>query len=110
MIKIAVSGHNEKDKKNIEKNLVNAGYRTVQTVQEKPEIIIIHGGDGSFLYAEHKYPQIPKILSRNKSICNICDENMALQDIMNLYISKKYVIKKILISKFILSIKTVRVK
>ncbi len=41
-------------------------------VRKNPEIVVSFGGDGSFLYAERKYPSIPKLILRHKSICKMC--------------------------------------
>ena len=37
-----------------------------------PDVIITLGGDGTFLYAERRFPGIPKFLYRDQSICNTC--------------------------------------
>ena len=38
----------------------------------KPDIVLSIGGDGTFLVAERKYPEIPKILIKYNSICRKC--------------------------------------
>ena len=39
---------------------------------KNPEIVIALGGDGTFLFAEQKYPGVPKLLIRHKTGCNEC--------------------------------------
>ena len=38
----------------------------------KPDFVLSIGGDGTFLFAERKYPSIPKILVMYNSICKKC--------------------------------------
>lgn len=70
-LKIAVTGKNKEDVASLKKNLQMRGY-TIET--KNPTVVISFGGDGSFLFAEQKYPGVPKIITRNKSICNKCAE------------------------------------
>lgn len=35
-----------------------------------PEVILSLGGDGTYLIAEHAYPEVPKLLIRDAHICN----------------------------------------
>ena len=62
-----------KDKKNIEllKTLIKG--RDIKYSRFSPNMIFCFGGDGTFLYAERKYPGIPKLLVRSDSICNRCN-------------------------------------
>lgn len=92
MVNIAVVGHNEQDRKQIVENLIQMGHLVVST---RPELVISYGGDGSFFYAEHKYPGVAKIITRNKSICNLCKENKTLKQIIQAYTNNDYSIKKI---------------
>lgn len=87
MVRLAIIGHNEEDKKYIEENVVKLSHKIVK---EKPELVISYGGDGSFLYAEHNYPHVPKIITRNKSICNLCIENLSLKNMLEQYTAKEY--------------------
>lgn len=41
-------------------------------VDDQPEVIITHGGDGYLLEAERRYPGIPKLPIRYNSICKTC--------------------------------------
>ena len=42
---------------------------------KNPDIILCIGGDGTFLIAERKYPGIPKVLVKHRSICRNCEKN-----------------------------------
>ena len=39
-----------------------------------PEAVLSYGGDGSFLYAEQKYPKIPKVAVRKSKRCVVCHD------------------------------------
>ena len=42
------------------------------TLTEKdPDIIMCFGGDGTFLMAEHQYPEIPKLILKSSRICKL---------------------------------------
>lgn len=44
----------------------------LQQVEDKPDIIISYGGDGTLLSAERKYPSIPKLPIRDSKVCKKC--------------------------------------
>jgi len=48
-------------------------------VNRNPDIIVCYGGDGTILYAEMKFPQIPKLIIKKSRICRKCD--YSIQDI-----------------------------
>lgn len=53
-----------------------------------PDFMIVSGGDGSILYAERMYPEIPKITFRKSSVGSMCmypldDFQMVMNKIMN---------------------------
>jgi len=39
---------------------------------KEPEVVIAFGGDGTFLFAEQKYPCIPKVFIKHKTGCTEC--------------------------------------
>ncbi|MBI2448085.1 hypothetical protein HYV44_00790 [Candidatus Microgenomates bacterium] len=41
-------------------------------VSKNPDFIITLGGDGTFLFAERKYPGVPKLILKNSKICRLC--------------------------------------
>jgi len=68
-MKIAVIGKNKKNVEIVKRNLKLFGQ---EIVTKNPDIVISHGGDGSFLYSERLYPGVPKIITRDNSICHMC--------------------------------------
>ena len=51
-----------------------AKYFAKHFYQDKrnPDFVVSYGGDGTILYAERLYPEIPKIAFRNSVICEKC--------------------------------------
>jgi len=43
-----------------------------EIVEKNPEFVISHGGDGTLMRAEHKFPGVPKILLCDSKICKKC--------------------------------------
>lgn len=43
-----------------------------EVVEKNPDFVISHGGDGTLMKAEHKFPGIPKILLCDSKICKKC--------------------------------------
>ena len=52
------------DKKRITIPLKNKGF---VVVRKNPDIVISYGGDGTILYSENKYPNIPKLIIKINS-------------------------------------------
>ncbi|MGD8565315.1 MAG: hypothetical protein PVF96_03095 [Candidatus Bathyarchaeota archaeon] len=46
------------------------GFRIVN---KNPDMIVCYGGDGTILYAETNFPQIPKLVIKKSRICRKCD-------------------------------------
>lgn len=44
----------------------------LELVEDKPEVIISYGGDGTLLSAERKFPSIPKLPIRDSKVCKKC--------------------------------------
>ena len=42
-------------------------------VDKNPDFIICYGGDGTVLYSERKYPEIPKLIIKTSSSCRVYD-------------------------------------
>jgi hypothetical protein len=68
-LNVLVLGRNKKSISFVNKEILK--YKNLK-ISKHPEIIISLGGDGTFFYNERKYPCIPKILVRDKSICKLC--------------------------------------
>lgn len=69
VLKILVSGRDKKSVSYVNK-LIKKHNNLV--ISKNPELIISLGGDGTYLYNERKYPNIPKLLVRDNSICHLC--------------------------------------
>lgn len=41
---------------------------------QHPRLVIVFGGDGSLMRAEHDFPHIPKLLLRASRICKLCPQ------------------------------------
>lgn len=43
--------------------------------EKNPEAVISFGGDGTSLYGERIHPEVPRVVIRHKSICNLCESH-----------------------------------
>ncbi len=85
-MRIAIYGKTPESKAQLEKSIKKAGF----TYTEKnPDIVISYGGDGTFLWAERKYPGIPKALFRYSKICKKC-HNLPINHALALLKKRKY--------------------
>jgi len=65
-MRVAVVG---KERRVIEKQLAKF-YLTLD--KKRPQVVISYGGDGTALYAERKYPGVPRLMIKHSSICVKC--------------------------------------
>jgi len=85
-MKIAVFGKTPESKAQLKKAVAKAGF----TYDENnPDVIISYGGDGTFLWAERKYPGVPKALFRYSKICKKC-HNLPIDHALALLKKRKY--------------------
>ena len=78
-MKVLILGEKRKD---IEKLVSKLGFRIVE---DKPDLVLGYGGDGTMMLAESNFPGIPKVvLKRDGSVCKKCS-----------LLSNKEVLKKI---------------
>ena len=78
-MKVLIFGEKRKD---IEKLVSKLGFRIVE---DKPDLVLGYGGDGTMMLAESNFPGIPKVvLKRDGSVCKKCS-----------LLSNKEVLKKI---------------
>ena len=61
-----------KDAKNIVSLVKQLEFKIVD---KNPEVIISHGGDGTLLSSERRYPGIPKLPIRNSAVCKKCSDH-----------------------------------
>lgn len=47
-------------------------HHGLKKVMKNPDIVIALGGDGTFLFAEQKFPGVPKVLIYHGSLCEEC--------------------------------------
>ncbi|MBI2593570.1 hypothetical protein HYW44_02925 [Candidatus Daviesbacteria bacterium] len=66
MIKVSLFGKNSDSIRHLLPMFV------LQLVDDKPDVIISYGGDGTLLSAERKFPGIPKLPIRDSKVCKKC--------------------------------------
>lgn len=66
------------DIERIRPDVIRAGFPIVDS---NPDIVISYGGDGTFLKAEHQFPQVPKVLVRNSNTCRLCT-NLPIDEVL----------------------------
>ncbi|MBW2969808.1 NAD(+)/NADH kinase [Candidatus Woesearchaeota archaeon] len=89
MDKIAIYGKTPESKEQLKKEITKHGFIYEEN---RPDIVITYGGDGTFLWAERKYPGIPKALFRYSKTCKKC-HNLPITHALELLKKKKYKIK-----------------
>jgi NAD+ kinase len=50
-------------------------------VERNPDFVFCYGGDGTILFSEREFPQVPKLVVKKRSICRDCD--YTLYDVEN---------------------------
>ncbi len=88
--KVKVVGQNKAFVREMTRELKN---HDLQIVDKRPDIIVILGGDGSYLYHERISPTIPKLLIRDQNICQKCSIDRVDKAIGKLK-KGKFIIKK----------------
>lgn len=68
---------------------IKTHYSHWDIVQQKPELVLCYGGDGTLLFAERQYPGVTKVMIRNSRVCYHCAE-LTRQTILKLIDQKKY--------------------
>ena len=63
-----------------------------EIVEENPEIVASYGGDGTFMEAENKFPEIPKFALKKSKICKLC-QNLPTEEIFRKVFAEEYIIK-----------------
>jgi hypothetical protein len=59
-------------------------------IDKNPEIVFCFGGDGTFLLAENKFPNIPKLMFKHSDVCNICHADKSIEEVFDSLLKKKY--------------------
>jgi NAD kinase len=86
-MKIAITGRKTEEIKDQLKK------HKIEIVEKNPNFVFSHGGDGAFLFAENKYPEIPKLILRENSICKLCDKR-SNSTLINLFLRNKFNIEE----------------
>ncbi|MEX1015088.1 MAG: hypothetical protein WDZ80_08100 [Candidatus Paceibacterota bacterium] len=81
----------KKDKKDILK-LLN---KKVDVVEDNPEVVIVQGGDGTFMRSESEFPGVPKLLLKDSRICKLCS-HLPNEEVIKKFLSNDYVEKEIM--------------
>jgi len=76
-MKIAVVSRDKVQIEDIKKKLAEYG---LLFSMKAPNLVFCLGGDGTFLFAERKFPQVPKVLIRSDDKCKECRYNISLLD------------------------------
>ena len=66
-----------------------------QIVNKNPDFIVSYGGDGTVLYSERFFPEVPKLIIKKSTICRKCDYTFPqINDILAKIKSGSFIIKK----------------
>jgi NAD+ kinase len=87
-LRIAVVGRNADDRNLFKECALKVSDKFI-FINKNPEIVVSFGGDGSVLYAERKYPSVPKLILRHKSICKKCHHG-PLELLLSKIINREY--------------------
>ncbi|UCE95617.1 MAG: NAD(+)/NADH kinase [Candidatus Bathyarchaeota archaeon] len=72
--------------------LIKGGFKLVE---RNPDFIVCYGGDGTVLFAERNFPQIPKLIIKRTKICRKCDYTFYdMNNVISKIRDEKFVIKK----------------
>jgi NAD kinase len=58
-------------------------------VTDNPDVVVLFGGDGTLMIAEHKYPTVPKLFLKNSKIAKL-GPKIPNEDILTKFFSGKY--------------------
>ncbi len=61
----------------------------LQIVEENPDVIVTHGGDGALLGAEREFPGVPKFPIRDERTAPLCPDHGGYDKMMQLLVSAK---------------------
>lgn len=72
----------------------NFGFKT----SKKPDVVISYGGDGTLLFAERIFPDVPKLVIKDSRVCHKCDYEISMLEQLLQRLKKKD-FKKIYVMK-----------
>ncbi len=88
-MKIAITGLQRKSLI----SYIEERFQDFEIVEKKPEIVVAYGGDGTLLYAERKWPGVPKAMIRNSQVCTKCS-NLARDTVLRLLQEQKFEVRE----------------
>ena len=59
-----------RDPSEVKKVLARAGF---ELVEENPDFVVCYGGDGTVLFGEREFPEIPKLIIKTSRACRMYD-------------------------------------
>lgn len=63
--------------------------KEIQIVEDEPDLIITHGGDGALLGAERDFPGIPKFPIRDQRTALLCQEHAGYKKMIDMLVAGK---------------------
>ncbi len=63
-----------RDPSKVRKVLVAEGF---EVVEENPDFIVCYGGDGTVLFSERKFPEVPKLIIKTSRACRMYDYDLS---------------------------------
>lgn len=72
--------------------LAEEGFKVVEV---SPDFILCYGGDGTVLFSERRFPEVPKLIVKTSRSCRRCDYSPAqLRDVLSTIREDKYCLQK----------------
>ena len=69
------------DTSKINSLLVAEGFKVVE---RNPDFIVCYGGDGTVLFSERNFPEVPKLIIKTSRVCRKCDHTLDnLKDLLS---------------------------
>ena len=65
-------------------------------VEDNPDIVISHGGDGTFMKAEHLYPGVPKLYLKNSRIAKLGHQTKENKEVVSHIVKGEYFIEEVM--------------
>ena len=84
-MKVCITGRNPE---NII-SLINSSFKEFTIVEENPDLVIAHGGDGTLLEAERRFPGVDKLPIRDMQTAPRCSVHSSLENYISSFLCKK---------------------
>lgn len=76
----------------VKKLLTESSFRIVK---RNPDFIVCYGGDGTILFSEREFPQVPKLVVKRTNICRKCDYTLPqIKNILAKMRNGKFILQK----------------